>query len=199
MIMDPYVYPGTNILKNKFDIQDKKELENLERRISNKNAVHILKTDNSFKCSLSYLQQIHKKLFQEIYPWAGEIRTVNIGKGNIFCLVENIASYSEFVFYSANSVLKNKPKNLYEKITSIANVLRDLNALHPFREGNGRSARLFMIEFAKELNIQLDFSKLDPKTYLEASIKSFTGDNSRLEEILYNCSSEIKKSNEKGR
>ena len=95
--------------------------------------------------SMKYLCSIHKQLFQDIYPWAGKIRTVDISKGTIFCLVQFINDQFDDLY------CKLKEENFLKDIVNkkemserLAYYLAELNMIHPFREGNGRTQRIYI-------------------------------------------------------
>lgn len=137
---DPYVYPGTNVLKNKFGLTDFEELSAVERQITGATFAKLeqFPIDGSF--NLQHLQDIHKALFGEIYDWAGNIRDKGfISKGNtLFCAAEFIAPYSDDLFsnlQSENSLIGLDRDSFIERISFY---IAEINALHPFCEGNGR-------------------------------------------------------------
>ena len=94
-----YCYPGTNILKNKLNIQNLERLHEAERDYSSIRQVELYKQGISGDFSLKHLCSIHKQLFQDIYPWAGKIRTVDISKGTIFCLVQFIENQFTCIYH----------------------------------------------------------------------------------------------------
>lgn len=131
-----------------------------------------LKTFEKF--DFNTLKYIHKAMFGSVYTWAGEIRTIDITKGNsFFCPVCNIESYADDTF-------TNLQKRNYLCDLSLA----DLNALHPFREGNGRSTREFMYHFSLNAGYYINFALIDKDEYMDASIASMHYSNDGLEIIL---------------
>ncbi|MGF6906802.1 Fic/DOC family protein [Fusobacterium sp. PH5-44] len=170
--MDKYVYPNTTVLKNKLNIRIQEELSAVERRntslryleLENNNA----KIERTF--DFQHLKKIHKYLFQDTYSWAGEVRDVDIAKGNsLFCRAIHIEGYAEDVF---NNIKKNNyfiGNNNEELSLKLAETLLDLNALHPFREGNGRTQREFIRELAEERGYKLSFEHFTQKEMIELS------------------------------
>lgn len=120
------------------------------------------------------LQQIHAYLFGGLYDFAGKIRTKTIAKGNtLFCLAEHLQSYLKIV--------EAMPETTFDEIVD---KYVEMNAAHPFMEGNGRSTRIWLdMIFKKRMKMCVDWSKIDKKDYLDAMIASQT-DSSRIRELL---------------
>lgn len=120
------------------------------------------------------LQQIHAYLFGGLYDFAGKIRTKTIAKGNtLFCLAEHLQSYLKTV--------EAMPETTFDEIVD---KYVEMNAAHPFMEGNGRSTRIWLdLIFKKQLKVCVDWSKIDKRDYLDAMIASQTG-SSRIRELL---------------
>ena len=120
------------------------------------------------------LQQIHAYLFGGLYDFAGKIRTKTISKGNtLFCLAEHLHSYLKTV--------EAMPESSFDEIVD---KYVEMNAAHPFMEGNGRSTRIWLdMIFKKRLKMCVDWSKIDKREYLDAMIASHT-DSSRIRELL---------------
>ena len=120
------------------------------------------------------LQQIHAFLFGGLYDFAGKIRTKTISKGNtIFCLAEHLHNYLKTV--------EAMPETTFDEIVD---KYVEMNAAHPFMEGNGRSTRIWLdLIFKKQLKMCVDWSKINKKDYLEAMIASQT-DSTRIRELL---------------
>ena len=154
------------ILENKLNITDQAELAREEERISKTHAKEMF--ENGYLNTLEpgtfdALKKIHKYLFEEIYEFAGEIRKVNIAKGNfrftpIVYLEESIKN------------IEKMPQSTYEEIIE---KYVEMNIAHPFREGNGRSTRIWLdLILKKELNLVVDWSKVDKTDYLLAMERS---------------------------
>ena len=121
-----------------------------------------------------YIEQaIHKFLFQDLYSWAGEFRKVNISKGNPFCLYTYIEEQLKKLFteLKKEAYLSLLPQE--ELASRLAYYLGELNAIHPFREGNGRSQRIFIMELAAKNGYILDFYRIKQSDMIYASIQSF--------------------------
>ncbi len=154
------------VLENKLGITESAELAREEERISKKKALELFENGllNSLEAGkFESLSKIHKYLFDEIYPFAGEIRNVNIAKGNFrFAPVMYLNQALEHI--------DNMPQSTYEEIIE---KYVEMNVAHPFREGNGRSTRIWLdLILKKELGKVVDWSKVDKEDYLLAMERS---------------------------
>lgn len=154
------------ILENKLNITDQTELAREEEKISKKRAKEMFETGylNTLEAgTFEALKKIHKYLFEEIYEFAGNLRKVNIAKGNfrftpLTYLEESIKN------------IEKMPQSTYEEIIE---KYVEMNIAHPFREGNGRSTRIWLdLILKKELNLVVDWSKVDKTDYLLAMERS---------------------------
>ena len=154
------------ILENKLNITEQAELAREEERISKIRAKEMFEMGylNTLEAgTFEALKQIHKYLFEEIYEFAGELRKVNIAKGNfrftpIVYLEESIRN------------IEKMPQSTYEEIIE---KYVEMNIAHPFREGNGRSTRIWLdLILKKELNLVVDWSRVDKTDYLLAMERS---------------------------
>ena len=153
-------------LENKLNITDQAELAREEERISKSCAKKMFETGylNTLEPgTFETLKQIHKYLFEEIYEFAGELRKVNIAKGNF--RFTPLAYLEEAV-----KNIEKMPQSTYEEIIE---KYVEMNIVHPFREGNGRSTRIWLdLILKKELNLVVDWSKVDKTDYLLAMERS---------------------------
>lgn len=185
---DSYCYPDTNILINIPNIKDKKILEEFEAAITAQRA------DEGFPAGtfdIAHYKAIHHHLFQDIYSWAGEYRTVRISKNaSSFCYPENIPAQMQQLFHNLNT--NNNLKNLDSELFSskLADFLSSLNAIHPWREGNGRIQNIFITLLTEQAGHKLDFNKIDTKNLLDAMITSFNGDDTLLQKLIFNSIAE---------
>ena len=153
-------------LENKLNITNSSELARMEEKISKQKAFEMFQTgflDNLDAGKFESLSQIHKYLFDEIYNFAGQIRDVNIAKGNFrFAPVMYLKAALEHI--------DNMPQTTFEEIIK---KYVEMNIAHPFREGNGRATRIWLdVIFKKELNMIVDWSKIDKEDYLLAMERS---------------------------
>ena len=184
-----YCYPGTNILKNKLNIQNLERLHEAERDYSSIRQVELYKQGISGDFSLKHLCSIHKQLFQDIYPWAGKIRTVDISKGTIFCLVQFIENQFTWIYQQLKK--ENFLKDITDKIemaNRLAYYLGEINMIHPFREGNGRTQRIYIEQLCiNNGRFEIDFTGVTKDEMIAASIQSAKVDNDLLEKLIYKC------------
>ena len=173
-----YCYPDSNILVNKLNITNSDDLSVAEREITSVKLAYAKQNKIKGNFDLKHLQKIHKFLFEDIYSWAGKLRHVNIAKGNQFCLVQNLESYAESVFFKlkAENYLVDA-ENVPERL---AYYLSEINVLHPFREGNGRTQRLFIEYLALNAGYRVDFSDVTPEEMIIASAESFACDYDKI-------------------
>lgn len=173
---DPYVYAGTNILRNKFGLRDFDELWDTERAITGVAAAELEEHPVKGSFDLEHLKAIHKMLFGDIYEWAGTIREKGfISKGNsLFCGAEFIIPYADDLFakLKAENCLQGLERE--EFIRRVAFYISEINALHPFREGNGRAQRIFINQLAKQAGWNLNFKTVNPERLCDAYIASMT-------------------------
>ena len=184
-----YCYPGTNILKNKLNIQNLERLHEAERDYSSIRQVELYKQGISGDFSLKHLCSIHKQLFQDIYPWAGKIRTVDISKGTIFCLVQFIENQFTWIYQQLKK--ENFLKDITDKIemaNRLAYYLGEINMIHPFREGNGRTQRIYIEQLCiNNGRFEIDFTDVSKEEMIAASVRSANASNDMLEKLISNC------------
>lgn len=153
-------------LENKLGITDSSELARIEEEISKKKAIEIFEKNNILEDEIgkfASLSKIHEILFSEIYNFAGKLREVNIAKGNF--------RFSPLM-YLENSIeyIDKMPQSTYDEIIE---KYVEMNIAHPFREGNGRSMRIWLdLILKKELGKVIDWSKIDKEDYLLAMERS---------------------------
>jgi len=131
-----------------------------------------------------HLKMIHEYLFQDLYEWAGEVRTVNITKNNLFCLIQHIDSFADAIFsrIQRNNYLTGL--TVSQKLRELVEIFGDINALHPFREGNGRAQREFIESLAKVNGIDLNLSLIEKDVMIIACYESMNGNNDKLKHIF---------------
>ena len=178
--------PNSDALINKLNIRDCDILSEAERKLTMLRISDLIDNPIKGEFDLKHLQTIHKYIFQDIYDWAGEIRTVDIAKQNMFCKVQCINNQSSIIFEN----LKKENFLIGLKRDKISYYFSEINALHVFREGNGRSQREFIRELALFCNYRIDFRKVDKNLMLEASKDSFLCNYSKMEELFDICLSE---------
>ena len=182
-----YCYPESNVLVNYFDIKDNSILEKVERKIVLAKLYILRQNQRTMKFDINSFLDIHKFLFEDIYPFAGKLRTENIAKDNF--------SFAEWEYIEdelTKLLAELKEENFLHGLTReqlakrLAYYMSELNVLHPFREGNGRTIREFIRELAYDNGYLLDIRNIEANDMLEACKKSIT-DTTELENILYKC------------
>lgn len=180
-VSDPYTYDNSTVLVNKLDLRNQAELDDFEAEISNARADEPLPDGD---LSFAHYCAIHHHLFQDVYDWAGTVRTVRISKqGNPFCFPEHIEAQAAKLFSelaASNFLADLSPEQFAERA---AHFLSELNAIHAFREGNGR-AQLTFFALLADGGHPLDMEKLDPESMLAAMITSFSGKDDELKKII---------------
>jgi cell filamentation protein len=179
---DRYCYPGTAVLRNRANIRSQVEFEKFE-------ALAVAKRfEEAFpagRLSYGHYRAIHRHLFRDVYTWAGHIRTIRIAKGgNWFCYPENIDREMRRLF--ADLANENYFRDLEAEIFArkAAHFMAELNAMHAFREGNGRTQNVFLTILADQARHPLDFERLHPPAMSAAMIASFNGDEQPLSALI---------------
>lgn len=168
------------VLENRLGLTNSADLAREEERISKTKAIRMFRTgflDKLEAGKFDSLSKIHKYLFEDIYPFAGEIRTVNIAKGNFrFAPIMYLRASLEHI----DSMPQSNFDEIIEKYV-------EMNIAHPFREGNGRSTRIWLdLILKKEIGKVVDWSKVDKEDYLLAMERSPIK-NIEIKEILRNA------------
>ena len=182
-----YCYKGTNVLINLLNIRDNKTLQMAESRIVATKLFELRKNEMIGNFDVEHFIKIHKFLFEDIYPFAGKFRTENIAKGYF--------SFAEWEYIDTelrklleklhkSNLLKNDTRA--ELVKDLAYYLAELNVLHPFREGNGRTIREFIRELAYKNGYLLDLQKVEPSEVYDAFLKSVI-DTNDLENVIDKC------------
>ena len=165
------------VLENKLGINSNNELANAEEKISKKKALELFERgvlDNMEAGTFETLSKIHKYLFDEIYDFAGKIRDVNIAKGNF--------RFAPLMYLKP--ALENIDKMSQKTFDEIIAKYVEMNVAHPFREGNGRSTRIWLdVILKKQLKKAVDWSKVDKDKYLNAMVNSPI-DDKEIKELL---------------
>ena len=182
-----YCYPNSNVLINKLGIKDKNKLSIIERRLTMLRLFELLKNPIQGKFDLEHLQSIHSYIFQDIYECSGKIRTVDIAKGNMFCNVKFIVSQANDIFSKLRRDKYLESLGHEDFIKKSAYYFSEINALHPFREGNGRSQREFIRTLALKNGYIIHYSKISAEEMAEASKESFLCKYNKMENIIRKC------------
>ncbi len=184
---DPYVDPESGILKNLAGIRDASSLEEYEGEMSIIRQFELSENPLPPSFDFNHLRAIHRHLFQDVYAWAGEPRTVDMAKGSSrFGSHLHIEAYLSKVFVqlAAERDLWRKSPESVTWPERFAHYLGEINAAHPFREGNGRSQRLFIGQLANEHGFEIRWDRMTTPEMVAASIASFEGDNGPFESLI---------------
>lgn len=204
---DKLFYPGTGILKNKFNVTNADELKYREEKavLGRMQLLSIKKNNiNSHEFNLETLLKFHKYLFQDVYSWAGTLKVDSLYKGQDILNGQSVPYCPrEYLEENLNSVFNKMKKYDWgnnsnkDKVIKFADIYQELWQCHPFNEGNTRTTSMFMKQFAEVKKIPIDFPKLfqDPKTLRNSFVYYATGCNDRpMNELFLDC---MIKSNEK--
>jgi cell filamentation protein len=179
-----YCYPSSNVLINKFNITDPEAFERKEHEIVSIRLSELISTKTSHTNSSDYLKHIHYYLFQDLYSWAGKIRTVKLGIGNISfahpIFIEQELQ-KEFDSFQKKNVLSFASKVEFSQVLAKHKI--ELNIIHPFRDGNGRSIRTLIESIANDAGFFLQFNLMNYNEYLNAMVKS-PYDSTLLENLI---------------
>ena len=181
-----YCYPNSNVLVNKFDVRVADELFKIENDITIYKLFILRQKGITGNFDVAHFVSIHKFIFEDIYPFAGLYRSENIAKDNfMFANWEFIEDNMNSIFgeLKRENYLKGLIKEEFAK--RLTYYMSELNVLHPFREGNGRTTREFIRQLALKNGYNLDLSRFKAEDILNASIESVV-DVDNLEEIIFN-------------
>ncbi|GAA3757058.1 putative adenosine monophosphate-protein transferase Fic [Plantactinospora mayteni] len=183
---DPYSWPGTECLRNRLGITDSARLALLEAKIVSIREVEIAQETIPGDYNLEHLKLFHHALFRDVHDWAGETRTVDIAKtGSQFChwrfVDDQVSAVLAELAGDGHLIGYNRPAFVQE----LAHYYGELNARHPFREGNGRSLRAFLRQLAAAAGYHLDWSELSKHDNVRACRENLlTADTKLLVSVL---------------
>lgn len=171
---DPYCYKGTDVLKNKAGLRDAERLSDFELEMTTLRASEPLPAG---RFDPKHYRAVHRHLFQDVYAWAGRYRTVRTAKGgNHFCFPEHIEREMARLFARLHLDPFTGGASRRDFVAAAADFLAELNVIHGFREGNGRSQLAFMALVGDRAGFHLDLERIDEHRFLRAMIRSFSGD-----------------------
>lgn len=184
MAGDPYTYPGTDTLQNKLGITDKSTLAEAERRLTLARGAEAARL--TFPTTADGYRALHKHLFQDLYDWAGQDRSVNIAKeGSSFAAVPHVAREMDKLFSRLAPTAELRQLSRGEFFDRLGDHINELNAIHPFREGNGRTMRLHASYIARDAGHPILIASIDQAAWMEASRSGFlTGDHRDVSALL---------------
>lgn len=181
-----YCYPGSDVLINHFSIHDDNKLKELETVYTLLRLSELKLKKPADPLDMDAFIDIHRAILQDIYPFAGELRKEMISKGSSsFAHPDHIEVQMHRIFNELKEENYLKDLTREKMIERLAHYLAELNALHPFREGNGRTVREFARQLMANAGYQLDWEKIaGPAEIINAFVDSFNSTNDRLENLL---------------
>lgn len=184
MDADPYADPVTGVLRNKLGLDTATDLAAAEREITHAALLLLRESPPPATWDLPHLCAIHSRIFGDIYDWAGQVRTVVIAKGSMFCLPQFIEPATAEISRQLRdeSVLRGFARDAF--IDRLTYYLGEVNAIHPFREGNGRTQRVFFEQLASQAGYRLDWQRLDADRNIAASDSIMRGDPGPMRKML---------------
>ena len=184
--MDPYVYPGTTVLRNLRDIRESNLFQEFEAEATARRLRQLEHNPFRGDFNTQHLRDIHHHIFQDVFDWAGTFRTVNISKsGDTFAFTEHIVASLDRVFADLLRERRLIGMRLRRFGERAAYYLGEINAIHPFREGNGRAQREFIRELAAQSGWVINWTVISRQQMIDASRRSLRIDNSALTEALW--------------
>ena len=178
-------YPGTACLINKMNIRDEAALADMEAALTLANISLLEQEPISGTFDFAHYKAVHRFLFDELYDWAGHVRTVNLSKkGTRFAPAEEIESMANVIFSrvaEANCFVHDEFETFIQHITDL---YCSTNLLHPFRDGNGRTQRAFMTQLIRHAGFDINFDSIDPDELMIATIHAAHGVTDYLQQIF---------------
>ena len=177
--LDPiqnHCYPGTTVLINKFGIRQQQKLDEVEALIVSAKIVEYEMSPFLDPFSFDYYKRLHAFLFDQLYDWAGKLRDVDVSKQHTrFCPSKEIEKLADRMFARAAGMDYFQGLDRPSFLQEITDFYNGINYLHPFREGNGRTQRVFFRELARRAGYSLDYSLIDPDMMMLATIHAASG------------------------
>jgi cell filamentation protein len=181
---DRYCYPNSYVLINLLDIRDADELELVEAEFTLSRYLEFSSTTTSIEqFTFSHFKRLHHHLFQDIYDWAGTMRDIDISKGSTrFCTCSRIAPEAAKIFNQIRALADLKGEK--QLICELAILFCDINMLHPFRDGNGRTQRFFFEELLFCLGYDIKWPIITKEEWIAANIAGINGQFNLIATII---------------
>ena len=168
-------YPGTTCLVNLLDIHDENILAATEAALTLGKTSELLHKPLSGPFDFACYKDIHRYLFCDLYPWAGQVRDIDLSKrGTVFMPAAQIRHAADVCFARLVST-DLRVLSDHERAVAVADFYNTINLLHPFREGNGRTQRVFFQQWLRAFDYELDFSQADTDLLMMATIHAAQG------------------------
>ena len=179
--VDPYALAGSTVLRNRLGVRDAESLGLAEYALTRDRQRDV----TAVPLTVAGYQAVHRHVFGDLYAWAGELRTVRIAKGRtMFCYPEFIAKEMAKLFTVLAAASGFRGLVLPEFAARAAHHIAELNAIHPFREGNGRTMRLHLAQLARQAGHGFDMLAIERILWMTASIAANEGDEALLREVI---------------
>jgi cell filamentation protein len=179
---DPYVYPGTSVLRNLLDLQEAAALQAAERLLT---AVRMERPPPDVPISYDGYKALHRHLFERVYEWAGEPRSVNLMKGETLFTAPGRVDpemQRQFTHLSHERYLRDLPPARFAERAAL--YLCEINVIHPFREGNGRTLRAFLDVLARQAGHAVSLQHIEPVAWNQASIAGVAADYGPMARVI---------------
>lgn len=177
---DEYLIENTGVLKNKLGITNNEELKEKERLIVRKKLAYLYLKPIEGNFDTNHLLELHKFIFEDIYPFAGKIRTCSMQKNTMFCNPNEISENLINILNNMNNEFNKDISSITEFAFKLGKYYYDLIYIHPFREGNGRTIRSFIRDFVVEKSkklscgpLDIDYTKIDTENLLLGTINRY--------------------------
>ena len=190
---DPYLDPLTGVLRNQLGCTDQEALDQAEGDFSTLRLAEIANQPITGQFDIPHLRSIHHQLFADVYDWAGQFRTVGISRGSsTFCVPAHIESFAADLFGKLYQEEHLSGLPLWRFAEQAAFFLGELNAIHPFREGNERTQREFIRQLAARNGYKISWVGISRSQMTSASIASYDGDFTPLTKLVLSATTPSK-------
>ena len=181
---DPYLDQAAGVLRNRLGITDAARLRQVEADVSYLRDQDLKRHPLPGRYDLAHLAEFHRRLFGDVYDWAGELRRVNVARTALFAHWEYIESYGGDVLnkLASEKFLAGLDRAVF--LDRFTHYFGEVNAVHPFREGNGRTQRAFFRQLGLQAGWRVDFALVDREAYLDACRESMTGPTDALRSVF---------------
>jgi cell filamentation protein len=184
-----YFQPGSNVLKNIPGFTTNEELRKFEYAASRERAQALRADPVQGRYDLAHFREVHRRLFQDVYAWAGELRTVEMSKGGtgfapLTTPAHTLASWTQTVLDDLRKENHLKGLKTNEFVERLTHHYGELNFAHPYREGNGRATKEFLAQMGKEAGYQIEFDRVSAKQWNDAAARQGNGDASKIKDVF---------------
>lgn len=169
-------YPGTTVLVNKLGLKQQEALDQAEKVAVTLRSVEVEQAGTDCPFTFDFYCDLHRHLFQDLYDWAGTLRTVDLSKkGTSFYPADSLREMGEAKFQWLQSMKEFRDMSRSDFVSAVTEFYHELNMLHPFREGNGRTERLFFTLLIRRAGYQINFAECDLDFLMIATIYAAQG------------------------